>query len=57
MKWMILLKIQWTELVKMSSVQGEQECPKCRDEHCFWDSFYKTGELHTRCDACGFWYD
>jgi len=38
----------------MGSVSQDIECPRCKQENCFSDYYYKSGEEYINCPDCGY---
>lgn len=38
----------------MGSVLDYIECPRCKQDNCFIDYYYKTGEEYVNCGDCGY---
>ena len=44
------------ELQIMGSVIDYIECPRCKQDDCVSDFYYKTGEEYVSCGDCGYYY-
>ena len=40
----------------MGSVIGYIDCPRCKQDNCISDFYYKTGEEYVSCGDCGYYY-